>query len=149
MAEMTSFAIRRGDLPSEDPTDTVDTIGSGVETGSEGDPDDLLITIGITAGRCEDPTASDPCQTWTVTIVLTPAQQTTGTYTDGEVDGFFSEQDAPDRDGICPGTGGTLLGFTIIIESIDENGVELVFEGDGIGPSNVDLNGMSFSVPRC
>ena len=146
---MTSFAIRRGDLPSGDTTDTVDTIGSEVGTGPEGDPDDLLITIGITAGTCGDPNASDPCQTWTVTLVLTPGQQTTGTYTDGEVDGFYGEQGTPDAGGICGGTGGTLDGFTIIVEAIDDNGVELVFEGDGIGPTNVDLNGMSFSVPRC
>jgi len=149
VAEMTSFAIRRGDIPNEDPTDTVDTIGSGVDTGSEGDPDDLIITIGITAGSCEEPNALDPCQTWTVTLVLSPAQQATGTYTDGEIDGFYGEQGAAEPDGSCPGTGGTLFGFTVIIESIDDSGVELVFEGDGIGPSNADLTGMSFSVPRC
>lgn len=146
VAEMTSFAIRRGDLPSEEPTDT---IGSDVGTGPDGDPDDLLVTFGMTAGSCEDPNASDPCQTWTATLVLTPAQQTTGTYTDSEVDAFFFEQGAPDADGSCPGTGGSLTGFTIIIEAIDDNGVELVFDGDGSGPSSVDLNGMSFSIPRC
>lgn len=143
---MTSFAIRRGDLPSEDPTDTV---GSDVGTGPDGDPDDLLVTFGVTAGSCEDPNASNPCQTWTATLVLAPAQQTTGTYTDSEVDAFYSEQGAADTDGSCPGTGGSLIGFTIIVEAIDDNGVELVFEGDGIGPSSVDLNGMSFSIPRC
>ncbi len=149
VADMTSFAIRRGDLPDLDPTETSDTFGSGVGTGSEGDPDDLLITFGFTAASCQDPNASDPCQTWTATLVLSPAQQTTGTYTDAEVDGFFFEQGDPEPDGSCPGTGGTLTGFTIIVESIDDDIVELVFEGDGIGPSTVDLNGMSFSIPRC
>lgn len=150
VAEMSSFVIRRGDLPIEDPTDTAGPTNSSVGTGSEeGDPDDLLVTIGVTTASCQDPNASDPCQTWTATLVFTPEQQITGTYTDTEIDGFYSEQGAPDEDGVCPGTGGSLSGFTIILESIDETGLELVFEGDGLGPDNVDLNGMSFSVPRC
>ncbi len=147
--EMTSFVIRRGDLPNDDPTDTEDTLGSDVGTGPDGDPDDLLVTFGVTNSSCKDPTASDPCQTWAVTLILPPAQQVTGTYTDGELEAFYSEQGTPDADEICPGTGGSLTGFTIILESIDDSGIELVFEGDGLGPSDVDLNGISVSVPRC
>ena len=146
--EMTAFAIRRGDLPGNDPGAT-GTNGSGVGTGSDGDPDDLLVTIGFTTASCEDPNAADPCQTWTATLVLTPAQQVTGTYTDSEFSGFVSEQGPAEDNGDCPGSGGTLIGFTVIIESIDETGLELVFEGNGIGPSALDLNGMSFSIPRC
>lgn len=148
VAQMTSFAIRRGDLPDDEPTDTIDTI-SGVDTGSFGDPDDLLVTFGFTSANCEDPNASDSCGTWSATLTLSPEQQVTGTYTDAEVDGFFVEQGPSEGSEDCFGTGGSLEGFTIILESIDETGLEMVFEGDGIGPDGVDLNGLSLTVPRC
>ncbi len=144
---MTAFAIRRGDLPGED-TDTAESIGSDVATGSDGDPDDLLVKFGVNGGSCADPNPVNPCDTWTVTVILSPAQQTTGTYTDSEVDAFYGEQGAPDT-GSCGGTGSSLDGFTIIVESIDDGAVELVFEGDGLGPDSVDLNGLSVTATRC
>ncbi|MBV1857808.1 MAG: hypothetical protein KUG77_05295 [Nannocystaceae bacterium] len=39
--------------------------------------------------------------------------------------------------------------FAIIVEAIDETSLEIVLDGQGLGPDDVDLNGMSFSVPRC
>lgn len=148
VAQMTSFAIRRGELPDEEPTDTMDTISS-VGTGSFGDPDDLLVTFGFTSASCQDPYASDSCGTWAATLTFSPELQVTGTYTDAEVDGFFVEQGPGEGNEDCFGTGGSLTGFTIILESIDETSLEMVFEGDGLGPDGVDLNGLSLTVPRC
>lgn len=145
VAEMTAFAIRRGDRPDDEPTDTM----SGVDTGSTGDPDDLLVTFGFTSASCEDPNAFDSCGTWAATLTFSPERQVTGTYSDAEVDGFFVERGPKEGNDDCFGTGGSLLGFTVILESIDETGLEIVFEGNGIGPDGVDLNGLSLSVPRC
>lgn len=145
---MTAFAIRRGDLPDDDPTDTAGT-NSSVGTGPESDPDDLLVTFGFTAANCEDPDAADSCGTWAATLTFSPEQQVAGTYTDAEVDGFFTERGPDEGRDQCFGTGGGLTGFTIILESIDETGLEMVFEGDGFGPDGVDLSSLSLSVPRC
>ena len=145
---MTSFAIRRGDLPDDDPTDTAGT-NSTVGTGPDTDLDDLLVTFGVTSATCKDPYASDSCGAWRATLTFSPEQQVTGTYTDAEVDGFFAEQGPNEGRDQCFGTGGSLTDFTVTLESIDETGLEMVFEGDGIGPDDVDLTGLSLSVPRC
>ncbi len=143
--EMTAFVMRWGDVPELD-TDSNSEVG----TGGGLDPDALLVTVGFTAGRCGDPFAV-ACGMWDVSFVLDLDQQVPGTYDWSEVNAGFSEAgEGPNPDN-CDGYGGGTFDATIVIESIDDTGIQVRFENvdTPVFEPDVDLEGFSTFASRC
>lgn len=147
---MVAFAMRRGDIPPDDEDPSATTIGSGDSTDTDGglDDDDLLVFIGFSGQTCEDPSTDTRCGIWEVKFALSVEQQVAGTYAWDEVNlGFW--ENGPDRGGgDCFGGGGTLES-SVVVESIDGEGLQIRFEGETFGPEAVEIDGFSTPVTRC
>ncbi|MCR9159107.1 MAG: hypothetical protein ACE37F_09705 [Nannocystaceae bacterium] len=144
--QMGGFAIRWGDIPEGGDTDTSN---SSVGSGSEWDPDALLVQVGVSVASCDDVSPIEPCSTWQASFTLEPDQQVAGTYDGSEINATFSEIGPgpnPDR---CGGFGGGTLETTVVIESIDDGGVQLRFENVQTSILDVELEGFETFVPRC
>lgn len=146
--EMTAFAIRWGNIPEDDDGDT-DTAMSEVGTGPSQDPDALLVVVGFTTARCEDVFHIEPCSTWNASFTLAPDQQMAGTFDGSTINATFSEIGPGDDPNDCAGFGGGTLETTVVVESIDESGLQIRFEAvDGFLQA-FDLEGFSTFAPRC
>ncbi len=145
---MTAFSIRWGDIPPSDDTDiTTDT--STTRGGTDRDDDDIMVVIGFTTESCEDPSATDGCETWSMSFFLDAARQQPGTYQLVEdVAASILEQGPAEDDGTCFGTGGSVDG-TVVIETYNESEVTGRLESVDFGPSAFDLDGFEFTAPRC
>ncbi len=143
---MTAFAIRFGDIPESGSTGGT-TINSEVGSGDGPDDDALLVKVTTALDSCEDPNATDPCNSWTVSFTLAPDQQVAGTYDlVDDVNALGVESGADDTSGMCSFGGGTVEG-AVIIESISDAEVVGRFETTET-LLDVDLN-FSFVAPRC
>ena len=145
--EMGGFVIRWGDIPDDE--DETDTVNTSVGSGNEWDPDAILVQVGVSVAGCEDVNPIEPCNTWHASFTLEPDQQVTGTFDGSQVNATFSEVGPPDEfDGCAPFGGGTLEA-TIVIESIDDTGLQIRFENVENPILDVDLEGFETFVPRC
>lgn len=144
--EVTAFAIRFGDIPESGSTGGT-TFNSEVGSGDGPDDDALLVKVTTSFDSCEEPSATDPCNSWAVSFVLAPDQQTPGTYDLlDDVNALGVESGADDTSGMCSFGGGTLEG-TVVIESISADEVVGRFE-TAETLLDVDVN-FSFVAPRC
>lgn len=145
--EMGAFVIRWGDIPEDE--DDTDTVNTGVGTGSEWDPDAILVQVGLSVSSCEDVFASDPCGTWHVSFTLEPDQQVEGSFDGSEINATYSEIGPGDDPNDCMGYGGGSFDATVIVESIDDSGLQIRFENVSFPILDVDLEGFEAFVPRC
>ena len=141
--QMTAFAVRWGDVPEDD-----DESNSGVGSGSGPDPDALLVRVGFTTSRCEEPFVSG-CGIWSIGFTLEPDQQVVGTFDGADVNAGFSEAGPGSSPDECSFGGGTFE-TTVVIESIDDTGVQVRFENvDALFDPGIELEGFSTFAPRC
>lgn len=144
--EMVGFAIRWGDIPAGGDTETgMSEVGSGPGQ----DPDAILVVVGFTTARCEDVFPLEPCGTWNASFTLAPDQQLEGSYDGATINAGVSEIGPGDDPNNCDGYGGGSLETTLLVESIDETGLQIRFEGVEGFLDAFDLEGFSTFVPRC
>lgn len=144
--EMTAFSIRFGDIPESGDTGST-TVNSEVGSGGGPDDDALLVKVTTSNDSCEDPNATDPCDSWAVSFTLAPEQQVPGSYDlFNDVNALGVESGTDDSSGMCSFGGGTVEG-TVVIESISPTGVVGRFENTDT-PIDIDLD-FSFVAPRC
>lgn len=145
--EMGGFVIRWGDIP-DDEEDT-DTVNTSVGSGEEWDPDAILVQVGVSVASCEDVNPIEPCSTWHASFTLEPDQQVAGTFDGSEVNATFSEIGPGDDPNSCAPFGGGTLQTTIVVDSIDDTGLQIRFENVENPILDVDLEGFEAFVPRC
>jgi hypothetical protein len=121
------------------------TSGPTTTSGSQSDPNDLMIFLGSQLQSCEDPYASDCSQPyWRVTIVLPPEVQQIGTYSLNGLATFTETEGCDAGFG-----GGSFWDGTIQITSIDGGEIEFTLAGTNdffFVEANADG---SYSAPRC
>ncbi len=140
-------AVTTGGNPTSGVTTGSVTTTSGPTTtsGSQYDPNDLMIFLGSQLQSCEDPYASDCSQPyWRVAIVLPPEVQQIGTYS---LNGLatFTETEACD----AGFGGGSFWDGTIQITSIDAGEIEFTLAGTNDFFFVEDNADGTYSAPRC
>lgn len=144
--EMGGFVIRWGDIPEDDEEDTVNT---GVGTGNDWDPDAILVQIGVSVSSCDDVNPIEPCSTWQASFTLEPDQQIVGSFDGSQINATFSEIGPGNDPNSCDGYGGGSLETTVVVESIDDTGLQIRFENVVNPILDVDLEGFEVFIPRC
>lgn len=145
--EMGGFVIRWGDIPDDE--EDADTINTSVGSGEGWDPDAIFVQVGLSAASCEDVHPSEPCNTWHASFTLEPDQQVVGTFDGSEVNAGFYENGPSDGPNGCAPFGGGALETTIVVDAIDDTGLQLRFENVVNHILDDDLEGFEAFVPRC
>lgn len=123
---------------ASDPNSTTSASSGG---GPGIDPSTLYLKIGSEGLACSDPSASGGCGSWSLSIGLPPELQKPGIIPlSWDLLGSFSVQGPDEGDGVCWFGGGSLLGGTLEIVSI--NAQKVVFKlhdtEDAYGDFNAD-----------